>query len=159
MAKRVPWKRVKAKGLSVYNQRLYERYAQAFEAANDLGQQLRDAVSSAWKNKYPDGIDGKVCIFNATAGALTYVMKDKAKLGESVKNIFDADRGDDVFSHPSAGLTSDLAKDVDEQDTLAIIGERLQQALSESAENEERESAAPREAVGPSFSERLRGTG
>jgi len=136
MAKRVPWKRVKAKGLSAHNQRLYERYAQAFEAANDLGQQLRDVVSWEWTNKYPDGLDGKVCIFNAIGGALMYVMKDKSQLGESVKNLFDADRGDDVFSHPSAGLTSDLAKDVDERDALAIIGESLKHILSKRPEDE-----------------------
>jgi hypothetical protein len=140
MAKRVPWKRVKAKGLGEPNQRLYERYAQAFEAANDLGQQLRDAVSWEWKNKYLNGLDGKVCIFNTIGGALMYVMKDKAKSGECVKDLFDANHGDDVFSHPSAGLTSDLTKDVDQRDALAIIGESLKHALSKRPEDEEAEA-------------------
>jgi len=69
-----------------------------------------------------------------------YVMKEKAKLGESVKDLFDADRGDDIFSHPSAGLTSGLAKDVDERDALAIIGESLKHALSKRPEDEEAEA-------------------
>lgn len=161
MAKRVLWKRVKAKALTMHNQTLYERYAQAFEAANDLGRQLKEAVSSDWNNRYPDGMDGQICIFNAIGGTLMYTMKDKPKLGDRITKQFDADRGDDVFACPSAELTIDLAKvDVgtDESNTLAIISERLQHALSGSAEDEEQESAAPK-AAGPGFSQRLRGMG
>jgi len=69
-----------------------------------------------------------------------YVMKDKAKLEECLKNLFDANRGDDVFSHPSAALTSDLTKDVDERDALAIIGESLKHALSKRPDDEEAEA-------------------
>jgi hypothetical protein len=163
MAKRVPWKHVRAKALTVHNQTLYERYAQAFEAANDLGRQLTEAVSNEWNDKYPDGIDGQICIFNVIGGALVYIMKDKMKQKESVKKIFDADRGDDVFSRPSAGHTSDLATvsvGTDQlDDTLAIIGQNLQDALTERAGNEEQKSAAPQSTAGPSFTERLRGTG
>jgi hypothetical protein len=35
MPKRVPWRRVKANALTMRNQTLYERYAHAFEMAND----------------------------------------------------------------------------------------------------------------------------
>src|ERR1700746_60178 len=110
MAKRVRWKRVKAKALTMNNQPLYERYAQAFQAADELGRQLKESVSLEWNSKYPDGIDGQICIFNAIGGALMYLMKDLAKLEENARKAFDADRGDDVFCHPSARLTSDSAK-------------------------------------------------
>jgi hypothetical protein len=161
MAKRVPWKRVKAKALTINNQILYKRYAQAFHLADELGRQLKEKVSLEWNNKYPDGIDGQICIFNAIGGALMYLMKDLMKLEHDVA-IFDADRGDDVFSHPSAGLTSDAAKvndGTDEPDTRVIIGESLRHALSDSAENDEQESSATPRGPGPSFGQRLRRTG
>jgi hypothetical protein len=124
---------------------------------------VMEAVSSEWNDKYPDGIDGQICIFNVIGGALVYIMKDKMKQKESVKKIFDPDRGDDVFSRPSAGHTSDLAAvsvGIDQlDDTLAIIGQSLQDALTERAGNEEQQSAAPRRTAGPSFTEKLRGTG
>jgi hypothetical protein len=162
MAKRLRWKRVKAKALSMNDQTLYERYAQAFQVADELGRQLKERVSLEWNNKYPDGIDGQICIFNAVGGALMYLMKDLRNLEENVKTAFDADRGDDVFSHPSARLTSESAKvgaGTDEPDTLVMIGESLRHALSESAENEEQGSAATPRDEGPSFSQRLRRTG
>jgi len=162
MAKRVPWRHVKAKALTVHSQGLYERYVEAFESANELGWQLREAVGFEWSNRYPDGVDGQICIFSATEGALMYVMKDKSKQKGREKKAFDADRGDDVFSHASAELTDDLAKvneGTDESDTLAIISERLKHALSESPETEEQKSVSPRRTGGPSFSERLRGQG
>jgi hypothetical protein len=159
MAKRVPWRRVKAKALTMHNQTLYERYAHAFEVANDLGRQLKEVASSEWNNKYPSGIDGQICIFRAIDGALMYVMKDKEKLKESAEDVFNPDHGDDVFCHPSAwpACESDKANiDIDERDTLAIIGERLQHVLNERAETEEQKSAASQKAVEISFSERLR---
>jgi hypothetical protein len=162
MAKRLPWKHVKAKGLSMHSQTLYERYAHAFESADKLGQQLKESVSLEWNNKYPDGIDGQICIFNAIGGTLMYLMKEIAELEENAKKAFDADRGDDVFSRTSAVLTSDPAKvnaGTAEPDTLVIIGESLRHALSESAETDERDSAALPGSPASSFSPRLRRQG
>jgi len=91
-----------------------------------------------------------------------YLMKEIAELEENAKKAFDADRGDDVFSRTSAVLTSDPAKvnaGTAEPDTLVIIGESLRHALSESAETDERDSAALPGSPASSFSPRLRRQG
>jgi hypothetical protein len=63
--KGVEWKPVKAKSLSKANQELYKQYADAFQAASVLASKLKQAVTIEWENKFPEGVNGQDCSFNA----------------------------------------------------------------------------------------------
>jgi len=95
----VAWKQVKGKSLSEANQKLYKQYVDKFQEANTLGRQLREGVATEWNSKYPSGMNGQTCSFNAIGGVLLYAMQDK-KQDEKGKRVFDADKGDDVFARP-----------------------------------------------------------
>lgn len=98
--KGVVWRPVQAKSLSEKSRKLYGQYVHKLEEANALGRQLKEAVTGEWSARYPDGINGQVCAFNAINGVLQYVMKPKKKTRAAAKQAFDENSGDDVFSSP-----------------------------------------------------------
>jgi hypothetical protein len=101
MAKKgVLWRPVKANSLSDRSRKLYGQYVQKLQEASALGHQLKEAVTTEWNAKYPEGIDGQVCAFNAINGVLQYVMKPKKKTRAAAKKAFDEESGDDVFGSP-----------------------------------------------------------
>jgi hypothetical protein len=95
----VQWAHVKGASLSAESQKLYQQYVNAFKKANDIASELKDQVQSEWAGQYPDGINGKTCIFNAIGGVLLYVMKDAEKPKRESKQL-DMNAGDDVFNRP-----------------------------------------------------------
>ena len=98
----VDWKPVQASSLSEASRGLYEEYASDFADALDSANKLKDAVTKEWNEKYPNGIDGQICSFNAIGGHLNYVMVDK-KAKEKKRRAFDPNEGDNVFR--AAGVT------------------------------------------------------
>ena len=97
------WRRVQATSLSEKSRKLYRQYAQKVQEASAIGHKLKDAVTSEWNDKYPDGINGQVCAFNAMNGVLQYVMKNKKRPKASAKKAFDEASGDDVFGSLPTG--------------------------------------------------------
>src|SRR5262249_23846084 len=98
MAKRgAKWIPVQAKSLSDRSRKSYWQYVTKFQEASALGQKLKETVTREWNAKFPDGINGQVCAFNALNGKLHYVMTPKKNAKPAAEKRFDEDSGDDVF--------------------------------------------------------------
>jgi len=94
--KGVAWKQVQASSLTEDSLKLYHKYVKDFQGASQSAKTLKEAVSAEWNKKFPDGMDGKVCVFNAIGGVLNYAWIDKTK--SKATKSFDVTKGDNVFA-------------------------------------------------------------
>jgi hypothetical protein len=132
------WRRVQATSLSEKSRKLYRQYAQKVQEASAIGHKLKDAVTSEWNDKYPDGINGQVCAFNAMNGVLQYVMKNKKRPKTSAKKAFDEASGDDVFASPPTGPEGQAGEE-DKVDTSGTgVAEKLVPKWKQAIEKKKR---------------------
>src|SRR5438046_541065 len=95
---------VQASALSDNPRNLYKRYDAEFRKAAETGKTLKEAVQLEWNSRYPDGIDGKRCVFSVLSGTLYFEWKPvaSARRGKEKKQ-FDENRGENVFARPPKG--------------------------------------------------------
>lgn len=101
------WKPVKTSALSAKCKQLDDKYKQAVLEANRDADELREALTSEWNEKYPDGIDGKVVAFRVANGEPSYVWKKMPKQKQKKVAKADQERGDDVFNLEPNGRSAE----------------------------------------------------
>jgi hypothetical protein len=96
------WKRAQAATLSKKCQGLYTRYVEEQHKANEAGRILREAVTAEWREKFPQGKDGKFLSFNSSQGILYYKELTKTPRGVTKAAALDMKAGTDVMGGAAA---------------------------------------------------------
>src|SRR5262245_24950037 len=73
------WQRLKTSTFSKKTKELHKEYLNARQKVRALGAALKAALEKEWNEQHPQGLDGQICSFNITNGALLCVMKDIKK--------------------------------------------------------------------------------